>query len=609
MCRSNRIVELAALGCLVGFAIPAFGQDISDSAAAQIADILNTKMQFTAVQQKIDSALVFAAMKARGELGAQPLTASLASADTDANGAVVVDITGAASEIETQVNAVGGQVIASSPEFGSVRASVPLLNLEELAASAAVTSISRQETARLNVGALTSQGYVSHRAKDVVTGLAVNGAGVKVGVLSDSASPARVAALMASGDLGPGTTVLAGQAGPTNGSDEGTAMMEIVQDLAPGAQLYFATAFTSSASFAANILALAAAGCGIIVDDVTYFAEGVFQDGPIARAVNTFVGAGGIYFSSAANSGNLTDGTSGTWEGDFLNGGPVTGPVGTAEGGLGFFHNFSLGGVAQNYDVLTAITDFISVKWSDPLGASSNDYDLFILNSTGTSVKGFSVRAQNGAQDPYEFVSQGINCGLPSASGYCPAVGDRIVVVQFRGATRALHLSTERGMLSIPTSGATYGHNAGQNTVGVAATYWNSAKTGTKPFVGATNPVEIFSSDGPRKIFYNPDGTAITPGNLLFGTNGGTTLQKPDITAADGTTAKTPGFNPFFGTSAAAPHAAGVAALVKSANPARTNAQIMACMTSTALDNMAPGTDRDGGVGIVMAMAAVQACQ
>ncbi len=53
-----------------------------------------------------------------------------------------------------------------------------------------------------------------------------------------------------------------------------------------------------------------------------------------------------------------------------------------------------------------------------------------------------------------------------------------------------------------------------------AAVYWNSAKTGTKPFVGgAANPTNVFSSDRPRKIF-------------------------------------TPGFGPFFGTSAAAPHAA-----------------------------------------------------
>ena len=140
----------------------------------------------------------------------------------------------------------------------------------------------------------------------------------------------------------------------------------------------------------------------------------------------------------------------------------------------------------------------------------------------------------------------------------------------------------------------------------MAAVYWDSARTGVRPFVGgAANPIEIFSSDGPRKIFYNPDGTPITPGNVLFRTNGGVTLVKPDAAAADGVTTKTPGFNPFFGTSAAAPHAAGIAALVKSANPGLTNVQIRRILTGAAIDNMEPGVDRDSGYGILAAVPAV----
>ena len=181
------------------------------------------------------------------------------------------------------------------------------------------------------------------------------------------------------------------------------------------------------------------------------------------------------------------------------------------------------------------------------------------------------------------------------------------MVVLFDGTTRALRVDTNRATLQIGTAGSTFGHNAGLNTISMAATYWNSAMTGTKPFTGFANPIETFSSDGPRKIFFQPDGTAITPGNFLFGTNGGTTLQKPDATAADGVNAKTPGFLPFFGTSAAAPHAAGIAALVKSARPSLTNAQIKQVLLNTALDNMAPGADRDGGYGILMALPAVQA--
>jgi subtilisin family serine protease len=182
-----------------------------------------------------------------------------------------------------------------------------------------------------------------------------------------------------------------------------------------------------------------------------------------------------------------------------------------------------------------------------------------------------------------------------------------VIAAKTGAAARALHLEAFFGEpLQLTTSGQTHGHNAGPSTVGVAAVYWNSARLGTRPFPGgALNPTETFSSDGPRRMFYNANGTAITPGNFLFSTNGGTTFVKPDIAAADGITTRTPGFNPFFGTSAAAPHAAGIAALIKSAKPSLTPAQIKDAMTSTALDIRAPGVDRDSGFGLVMAPAAV----
>jgi subtilisin family serine protease len=106
-------------------------------------------------------------------------------------------------------------------------------------------------------------------------------------------------------------------------------------------------------------------------------------------------------------------------------------------------------------------------------------------------------------------------------------------------------------------------------------------------------------------MFYGADGTPIAAGNLRFATNGGAVLVKPDIAAADGVTVRTPGFSPFFGSAAAAAHAAGIAALIKSARPSLGAWEIREAMVSTALDIRAPGIDRDAGHGIVMAPAAV----
>lgn len=625
--------------------LPALAQvapGVSSSAAQQISDVLKDKKQILKSNPKLDLNLYFASKLAQGQLNGKSYAKAVTPPGTDSNGLVTVIVRGTlTSALQAKIASIGGKVIQNLPKYNYARVQVPLTGLESISTMAGVTRIGADEQATTNtlipslrlgsrgqsrsalsfaigrmlspkgylpfVGALTSQGIVSHRANQAWP-LGATGAGVRVGVLSDSASPATVAALVASGDLPADVTIVPGQAGA--GQDEGTAMMEIVHDMAPGAKLFFATAFDGVASFADNIRTLRNTyGCDIIVDDITYYNEAAFQDGSIAQAVNDVVASGALYFSSAANSGNVSRGTAGTWEGDFASGGAVGGPIG-GFGETGLIHNFGSASSPLLYDTLIAPSTFISLKWADPIGASANDYDLFVLDSTGTAVKGFSVQTQNGTQDPFEFVFEGNNCGTSGAVGYCPTAGDRFVFVLFNGSPRALRLDTSRGRLALATPGSTYGHNAGANTVSMAAVYWNSGGKGAQPFTGgAMNPIETFSSDGPRKIFFQPDGTPITPGNFLFSTSGGQTLQKPDFAAADGVAAKTPGFFPFFGTSAAAPHAAAIAALVKSAKPAYTNVQIYNALKATTSDNMAVGLDRDSGYGILNALAAVKYAQ
>lgn len=581
---------IVAVSLKSGFAQSTSG--LSNQVIQQMSAISAMKTGFNAAEKKMSSNLVFRSRVAAGKsIGAA--TSLVNSSKATSSTVVKVTLAGRVTPDLLQfIKGSGGSVTASSGKYGRVDAKMPLSAIPLVAGRAEVNWIREDFGARTNGGALTSQGYISHGANTVSP---VNGNGVKVGVLSDSASATTVSSLQATGDLGPNTTVLSGQGNDGGGEDEGTAMMEIVQDLAPKAQLYFATAFTGEVQFAQNIADLASAGCSIIVDDVTYFDEGVFQDGPVAQEVTSFVNGGGLYFSSAANSGNLTSGTSGTWEGDFNSGGNAPAVLGEP----GKVHDFG----GQNWDVLTVpaapagFDQFIILKWSDPLGGSSNDYDLFVTNSTGTTLKGASADSQTGTQDPIELIDYTTQ-----------AAGDRIYVVKFSGVKRALHLDTERGQLSINTDGATFGHNAGTSTIGCAAVYWDSNRAGTVPF-SAADRIESFSSDGPRRLFYLPNGSPITAGNFLFGTNGGTTIVQPLVSAADGVDEKTSAFTPFpfpfFGTSAAAPHAAGIAALVKSANPSLANFQIKQLLLNNTIDIMAAGIDRDSGYGILQAKPAV----
>ena len=101
--------------------------------------------------------------------------------------------------------------------------------------------------------------------------------------------------------------------------------------------------------------------------------------------------------------------------------------------------------------------------------------------------------------------------------------------------------------------------------------------------------METFSSDGPRRIFFDGSGAPFTPGNVS--SSGGVVLQKPDFTAADGVSVTGVGGFPstFYGTSAAAPHAAAIAVLVKSRNLNQTAAQVRSALFASVIDIEAPG--------------------
>jgi hypothetical protein len=600
---------VTALGVMLALATTARSQQagrpeevLPEQAAKQIAALQAEKAKRTPAQRKVSSSLLYARKIRRGEPVAEGVTFTRQTVAVDGAGRVSVDlVSDVTGNVLGAIEAAGGVVVNSVSEYRAIRAEIPLDRIEAIAALPEVQSIRPADRYMTNQAkpsgprrpappdqpitnkVNTSQGDVAHRAALARSTFGVDGTGIGIGVISDGI--ATLAARQASGDV-PTVTVIPGQAGS---GDEGTAMLEIVHDLAPGATLYFATANGGQAQFAANIQALCAAGARIIVDDVGYFAEAVFQDGIVAQGVNAAVGSGCHHFSAAGNSGNKNDGTSGVWEGDFVAG--TTPPV---LAGAGTAHSFPGG---FNSNLITQDSPYgFALQWSDAQGASANDYDLYLLDNTLSSVIIGSADFQTGTQNPFEFID---------SSGGIPDLNNRLVIVLYSGSARYLHLDTIRGRLSINTSGQTSGHSAAANAFGVAAV--NVSTAGGGAFVGGgANPVETYSSDGLRRIFYNPNGTAITPGNFL--STGGTLLQKPDLAAADCVATATPGFNPFCGTSAAAPHAAAIAALMLDAagGPASmTLAQLRTKIAAASLDIEAAGIDRDSGTGILDALNAV----
>lgn len=629
------LAVLSIVCVAAGGQIQAAPPQLTPSAAAQVHAIQTIKRSKSPVQDKIDSRLYLGMLHRKGDPRLALLT-DFRFVTPDADGRVHVDIPlvdgTAMKPLLNALEAMDNIVLAKSHTYLVVSARVHLEDLETLAAISGVRKI-RQHIPGMThslapakpapgkmldptpaasdatiSGALpkmihavnVSEGDKTHGADAARGYFGVDGTGIKVCVISDGVDS--LASLVASGDLPPTVDVLPGQAGS---GDEGSAMLEIVHDLAPGADLGFATANPDQATFAQNILDLASAGCDIIVDDIIYLAESPFQDGPIAQAVSTVTTAGVLYFSSAGNEGNKNDATSGTWEGDFL--ASTAGDPGPLAGTD--LHDFGDGGNsilitsgggnpplliwAEHYDLST--------------GTASTDFDLYDMNGGLTTIFDASTDVQDGSGGddfPIEFIGGGAFSG------------ERLLIDRFAAGTTsstpAFNLIMFRGELDSPrsTSAATRGHSSATDAYSVAATpaaaSFNGLDDGPYPglFTGA-NKTEVFSSDGLRRILLDPAGNELTPGNRT--STGGVVRQKPDITAADGVATAAPGFNPFYGTSAAAPHAAAIAALVKAAVPGITPAQMRTALLSSAIDIEAAGVDRDTGAGIVMAHAAIVA--
>ncbi|WP_158637945.1 M10 family metallopeptidase C-terminal domain-containing protein [Sphingomonas ginsenosidivorax] len=456
-----------------------------------------------------------------------------------------------------------------------------------------------------SVGLVTTQADSGMYADVARSTYGVDGSGIRVGVLSDSFNRENSRDSMqqniASNDLPTDTRILQDAA---TGSDEGRAMAQLVHDLAPGSAIDFATAFNGQASFANNIVRLAAAGDKVIVDDVSYFAELTYQNGIIAQAVNEVASQGVAYFSSAGNDGK--EGYQGAW---------VSGATQTLNGQSYTLMQFAPG---QDYiNVRVAASQTFILQWDQP-GSSAggpgatSDLDIFLTNADGTTIRAGAI-ANNIGGDPVEvfrFTATGATVGstlqlrVGLRSGAAP--GEIRLIASGNGAAVDLE-----NPASNTNEGTLYGHHAVEGGMGIGATSF--ART---PLAGFNPPVaESFSSRGTQKILYDDTGARLAApqyyGVAVTAVDGGNTTFFSSDSAADPDS-----FPNFFGTSAAAPDAAAVAALMLQANPNLNGRDIRALMQSTALDMddaataaFDTGYDVKTGSGFVLADKAVQAAK
>lgn len=381
-----------------------------------------------------------------------------------------------------------------------------------------------------------------------------DGTGVIVGVISNGVKG--LADAQSLGDLPEDLIVL-----KEGKKAEGTAMMEIIHDIAPGATLlYHDFGGGREEKFIEAFQNLVNAGATIIVEDVFNYEVPYFEDGNIAQEISRIIDENPdvLIISSAGNTANNH------YQGIFTDGG---------EG----YHLFN-GSTGIPLEIQSGGRVKLHLQWDDPYSAASNDFDLFIHDLQSDSDVAIGNKVQTGEEKPYEKIDY-------------QNVGDKVQKAEVRirakegkgqGSHLELLLDTDAARVVVGKEYLTpddsiIGWAALPNVISVAAVSADNQK------------IQEFSSQGTVTIAHPvPD-----------------VREKPEITGVDGVSVTGSGDfqTPFTGTSAAAPHIAGLLALVKSLYPSVPNTELRDALLNSATDLGSPGWDAIYGHGLADALS------
>ena len=421
---------------------------------------------------------------------------------------------------------------------------VPFNKLEVIAENDKVLAIIGKGLTRTN--SIISEGVALHQGDNSSDYFHADGGGVKVGVISDGMNYSNDSYYAY--ELPVINSVDNSGNNELYPQSEGTAMMEIIYDFAPAAELYFGGIdnYDNYLDFANRINHLAQQGCKVIVDDIGFIAGySYFQEMELSAAINQFTNNyNGCYIAAVGNdNGNMYTGTNYTIdETEFLE-----------------FNNSTthLEFTPENSGQVTIV-----LQWADTWYNPTQDFDLYVHNNTTNAVIASGLN-RGSYFNPEEVCTINVT---ENQKYYLRVKWYNYSISEDNREIKILFLPDESIQeLNLPlksNSKEIFGKEITNNLIGVAATNANNGST-----------VESFSSRGPAVVF-------TSGGNIIL-------EQQPKITGADGVSTyvgEEGNFNnPFYGTSAAAPHIAGIAAQYFSKYPNNSSNDFLTSLSNSAI--------------------------
>jgi hypothetical protein len=457
-------------------------------------------------------------------------------------------------DFQQELTNLGIAITAVSPKDLMVEGYLPINEIMALNSTpyfSAATPVMRADT---NAGPGAEQGDAVIGGPDFRTSTGADGTGINVGIISDSVNEFNggIADSIAARALPKGGVTVLEDMPNGPGTDEGRAMAEIVHKVALGAGLGFHTGGNGILDMVNGIYALQHEfGANVIVDDITFPDSPLFSVGRIGQAADAVYSQGLVYVTSAGNNGN--SGWRAPWNGESATVGTVTGE----------FMNFGMGTPLQTFTLQPGDTLSVDFFWdaayqeggsAAPLFQVPNNVVAYVLDAvTGNIVLTANTQGQNTNEayqaitytnsttdSRFEFAFQLQSGPAPQEIGWVDEIGHGSpeINAQHEGAPTMQGQALASGVLS------------------TGAVNW---LTPTKP--------EMFSALGGQLQLFSDDF-----GNRFAGQH---FISKPDVAGPDnvGLSFDLGGATTFQGTSAAAPHVAGAAALLESQN------QLMAAST------------------------------